>query len=291
MEDENVSPLTPDERALYVENVRDAIRIVEGYPGEPDFMVPLLRGLNGLADKLEAEPEPTWRQQDGGEVGDEPLRFTIRWDHVTHSYRVSVPNLSGSLQVVPADAYDDMRRERDEAREALRELRDAAVLAREKSWMDDALNRRFREAINNAAVPLRDRGHRPGRPARRARSHGGRAPRRVGGPLPAPGQPVPRTRAGAVDDVAARVGRGAALRGLDAARRRRPRRPALPHLDPRGLDRATTCKVAVHELDHWDGAVDNEPGQPVMASTGVLQYAARGAHVDGWPYAPCEVPR
>jgi hypothetical protein len=154
MEDENVSPLTPDERALYVENVRDAIRIVEGYPGEPDFMVPLLRGLNGLADKLEAEPEPTWRQQDGGEVGDEPLRFTIRWDHVTHSYRVSVPNLSGSLQVVPADAYDDMRRERDEAREALRELRDAAVLAREKSWMDDALNRRFREAINNAAVPL-----------------------------------------------------------------------------------------------------------------------------------------
>jgi hypothetical protein len=59
----------------------------------------------------------------------------------------------------------------------------------------------------------------------------------------------------------------------------------------RGLDRATTCKVAVHELDHWDGATDNEPGQPVMASTGVLQYATRGAHVDGWPYAPCEVPR
>jgi hypothetical protein len=59
----------------------------------------------------------------------------------------------------------------------------------------------------------------------------------------------------------------------------------------RGLDRATTCKVAVHELDHWDGADDDEPGQPVMASTGVLQYAAHGAHVDFWPYAPCEVPR
>jgi hypothetical protein len=58
-----------------------------------------------------------------------------------------------------------------------------------------------------------------------------------------------------------------------------------------GLDRATTCKVVVHELDHWTGAADNEPGQPVMASTGILQYAARGAHVDGWPYAPCEVPR
>lgn len=78
-----------------------------------------------LADKLEAEPEPSWRQQDGGEVGDEPLRFTIRWDHLAHEYRVSVPNLSGQLQVVPADAYDDVRRERDEARETLEAFVDA----------------------------------------------------------------------------------------------------------------------------------------------------------------------
>jgi hypothetical protein len=55
----------------------------------------------------------SWRQQDGGQVGKEPMRFTIRWDTSMGCYRVSVPNFKGPLQVVPAEAYDRARKDAD----------------------------------------------------------------------------------------------------------------------------------------------------------------------------------
>lgn len=58
------------------------------------------------------------------------------------------------------------------------------------------------------------------------------------------------------------------------------------------LDRATTCKVTVHELMHWDGYADNEPGLPIMREGGGVFYDGDQPGVaPDWPYAPCEVPR
>lgn len=57
--------------------------------------------------------DQSWRQMDGGQVGKEPLRFTLRWDDAMGCYRVSIPNLEGPLQVVPAEAFDEVRAERD----------------------------------------------------------------------------------------------------------------------------------------------------------------------------------
>lgn len=85
----------------------------------------------------------TWRQQDGGEVGKEPMRFTIRWDAGMGCYRVSVPNLSGPLQVVPAEAYDALRG-------ALALLVGTADEARKRSWVDVQTVREFAAALEDA---------------------------------------------------------------------------------------------------------------------------------------------
>lgn len=41
------------------------------------------------------------------------MRFTIHWDNSMSCYRVSVPNLDGPLEVVPATDYDRLRRALD----------------------------------------------------------------------------------------------------------------------------------------------------------------------------------
>lgn len=59
------------------------------------------------------------------------------------------------------------------------------------------------------------------------------------------------------------------------------------------LDRATTCKVTAHELNHWNGAEDNDGTSLMESDTGALvqDEAAPSATAPDWPYAPCEVPR